>query len=189
MKDSPEQPKSIEELIKIIDEGAQLQYTFFWGHRQKRKSEVDKSCFSNWYPAAFKVGEHVYPTAEHYMMAAKARLFGDDEIFEQVFASDSPADAKSLGRKIRGFDESKWLENRFDIVVAGNLEKFSQNPDLKRFLVSTGTDILAEASPVDQIWGIGLASDADEIGDPKRWKGLNLLGFALMEVREKLKQV
>ena len=119
-------------------------------------------------------------------MAEKARLFGDD-ILVQILAAKSPAEAKKLGREIQGFDAEVWEAHKVDIVRAGNLHKFGQHKDLLKFLLSTGDRVLVEASPVDAIWGIGLAADAPEAADPARWRGPNLLGFALMEVRDELR--
>ncbi len=130
-------------------------------------------------------GRH-YRTAEHYMMAEKARLFGDSLAFDRVLASPTPGAAKAVGREIVGFDERIWLAQRFQIVVDANFAKFTQNPALGDFLANTGYRVLVEASPVDAIWGIGLAADDPRAADPLAWNGLNLLGFALMEVRARL---
>lgn len=127
-----------------------------------------------------------YPTAEHYMMAQKAKLFDDMDIFNQIIQSKHPKQAKDLGRQVKNFDENIWNEKRFEIVVQGNIAKFSQNPALKAYLLGTGDRVLVEASPVDKIWGIGLAKDNDKIHSPLNWQGLNLLGFALMQVRDEL---
>ena len=94
------------------------------------------------------------------------------------------AEAKALGRQVSNFDETTWNSKRFDIVVQGNIEKFTQNKDLEEFLLNTKESVLVEASPVDRIWGIGLAVDNEKVKNPKTWNGLNLLGFALMEARE-----
>lgn len=124
-----------------------------------------------------------YPTAEHFMMAGKAELFGDLDTRDQIPRVSDPGRVKALGRQVKPFDEARWLAQRWDIVVAANLLKFGQNPALRAFLLGTGSKVLVEASPLDTIWGIGLAADAEAAGDPRRWNGLNLLGFALMEVR------
>ena len=92
-----------------------------------------------------------------------------------------------MGRDVKGFDDETWSRHRFEIVVRGNEAKFGQNEDLKAFLLSTGEDILVEASPVDRIWGIGLAEDDPCATNPAQWQGLNLLGFALMTVRSMLR--
>lgn len=88
---------------------------------------------------------------------------------------------------MKGFDNDVWLQNRFEIVIEANLKKFGQNPEFKEFLLDTGDRVLVEVSPVDTIWGIGLAADSPSIEDPSQWKVLNLLGYALMVVREKLR--
>ena len=166
--------------------GSTFEYLYFWGHRATPGS-VGKSCFSQWYPAAFQVEGRRYATAEHWMMAGKARLFGDDANHDRIAASEDPSEAKALGRKIAGFDEARWVEQRYGIVVAGNQAKFEQNPPLRHFLLATGDKVLVEASPVDPIWGIGLAADDADAAEPAQWRGLNLLGFALMEVRSRLR--
>lgn len=163
-------------------------FLFFWGHQPAADGSVTKSCFSQWYEASFSVDGTLYRTAEHFMMAEKARLFGDRATHERVLSATTPAQAKRLGRMVQGFNEDAWVQQRFQIVVRANLEKFSQNQALGRFLLDTGDRVLVEASPVDAIWGIGLAADHPDAGRPDRWPGLNLLGLALMEARQVLAQ-
>lgn len=179
--------RSVEQLLGFIGAGGQPKYLMFWGHQPSPAGGVGKGCLSQWWPAAFTVDGASYPSAEHYMMAAKARLSGDAETAEQILAAPHPGAAKALGRRVRGFDEQRWAEQRFDVVVAGNMAKFGQHQDLRDFLVGTGGRVLVEASPLDRIWGIGLAADDDRAVSPECWLGLNLLGFALMEVRHQLR--
>jgi ribA/ribD-fused uncharacterized protein len=129
-----------------------------------------------------------YLTAEHWMMAEKARLFNDWNIAEEIIRTEKAPVVKDLGRQIKNFDEETWTKSRYEIVVKGNFYKFSQNEELKKFLLSTGDKIIVEASPVDFIWGIGLPADNQKVMNPTRWNGLNLLGFALMDVREKIRK-
>ena len=179
--------KSLEDLLRALRGGLRPRYLFFWGHRPLPGGEVGKSCFSQWWPAAFEVGGVSYPTAEHFMMAEKARLFGDEDARARILKADSPKAAKQLGRRVKNFEERAWAEARFRLVVEGNLAKFGQNPELGKFLVETGDAVLVEASPVDRIWGIGLSADDERASNPEQWRGLNLLGFALMEVRRRLR--
>lgn len=165
--------------------GEPLRYLCFWGHQPPRTG-VSSSCFSQWYDAGFSIDGVHYPTAEHYMMAGKARLFGDEAILAKVLSARTPDKAKAMGRKIVSFDEQRWTEARYALVVEGNLAKFTQNPALGAFLRATAGQVLVEASPVDIIWGIGLAKDDPDVQVPARWLGLNLLGFALMDVRDRL---
>ena len=141
---------------------------------------------SQWWPAAFEEERVVYKTAEHYMMAGKAKLFNDKEIFERILSKISPKDVKDLGRQIKNFDATSWDQHKYQIVERGNYLKFSQNKELNHFLIQTGSKVLVEASPVDPVWGIGLAEDNAYAWEPAKWRGENLLGFALMEVRDKL---
>lgn len=178
---------NLQWLLNKVEKKDKVKYLFFWGHAASKDGSVTKSCFSQWWPAAFVVDGVRYATAEHWMMANKAGLFGDKEILEKVLTAKSPADAKKLGRKVKNFDPKVWDENCFDIVCEGNYYKFSQHPDLKEFLLNTKDKVLVEASPVDNIWGIGMAQDNDHAENPRLWKGSNLLGFALMEVRDRLR--
>ena len=171
-------------LIDHINHGNTVKYLFFWGHQPKSKSHIDKACFSQWYQVGFQCEGVFYKTAEHYMMAEKAKLFDDNKIREEILNADHPGEAKTLGRKIRGFKDELWNKKRFSIVVRGNVAKFSAHESLKSYLIGTGERILVEASPVDKIWGIGLAANDLDAENPYRWKGLNLLGFALMEARQ-----
>jgi ribA/ribD-fused uncharacterized protein len=178
-------PRSVTELTSALAAGEPVGFLFFWGHRPSPNG-VGKGCLSQWWPAPFTVGGDTFATAEHYMMWGKARLFGDDEIAGKVLSSADPKQVKALGRKVRDFDQAPWEANRYDIVVAGNRHKFGQHADLREFLLGTGDQVLVEASPVDRVWGIGMAADDPGASDPARWRGLNLLGFALGDVRAEL---
>jgi ribA/ribD-fused uncharacterized protein len=120
------------------------------------------------------------------MMAEKARLFSDQEILEEILKTGNPKEVKSLGRKIKNFDHIVWDKHKYEIVKRGNLLKFSQNPEFKNFLLSTNEKVLIEASPYDRIWGIGMLESDPKAENPLQWNGENLLGFALMEVRDEL---
>ena len=128
----------------------------------------------------------IFTTAEHFMMHQKAMLFGDQETALRILDADHPFEAKTLGRRVRGFDEARWNQARLEIVIRGNIEKFAQNTNLLNFLLGTGDDVLAEASPNDLVWGIGCREEDPTATQPKNWPGQNLLGFALMRVREQL---
>ncbi|MDR0352649.1 MAG: NADAR family protein [Opitutaceae bacterium] len=180
-------PENRAVLIALVQAGAPVDYIFFWGHRKPEDGSVTKSCFSQWYEAAFRINGELFRTAEHHMMVRKARLFGDEPSARRILAAATPNEAKSLGRKIQGFSEETWLAHREEIVFTGNFAKFSQHSPLRRFLLATGDSILVEASPKDSIWGIGLAQDSPFAREPSSWQGLNLLGFALMKVRTRLR--
>jgi ribA/ribD-fused uncharacterized protein len=180
-------PRSPRDLPTYFAQGHRPEYLLFWGH-QAPKTGVNRSCFSQWFEAGFEVDGIAYRTAEHFMMAGKARLFDDLATCERILAARTPGEAKKLGREIRGFDETAWVAARLDIVTQGNIAKFAQNPALGAFLLGTGRQVLVEASPVDPVWGIGLAATDPAAQDPRAWRGLNLLGFALMAARDALRQ-
>ncbi|MFJ3897770.1 MULTISPECIES: NADAR family protein [unclassified Streptomyces] len=179
---------SQEALISQVRAGAKVKYLHFWGHRPRPDGRVGASCLSQWWPSPFTVDGVTYATAEHWMMAGKARLFGDGDALARVLAAGHPSQAKKAGRLVRGFDEEVWARERFGIVVEGSLRKFSADAELRGFLLGTGERVLVEASPVDRVWGIGLAADDVAAGDPERWRGPNLLGFALMAARGVLRE-
>ena len=174
-------------LKQKVRTGARVKYLHFWGHRPLPDGRVGASCLSQWWPSPFTVDGVRYATAEHWMMAGKARLFRDAEAERLALAAEHPAEAKKAGRLVRGFDDAVWARERFRIVVEGSVHKFAAHPELRGFLLGTGERVLVEASPLDRVWGIGLAATDQGAGDPERWKGPNLLGFALMEARERLR--
>ncbi len=163
-----------------------LKYVFFWGHTPSKDGSVSKSCFSQWWIESFVVDGIEYKSAEHWMMAGKAQLF-DPDMVSKIVAANSPAEAKKLGRKIKNFDSFIWNEHKYEIVKEGNIHKFSQNESFREFLLNTGDQILVEASPYDKIWGIGMTQNDPRATHPEQWDGENLLGFALMEVRDELR--
>ncbi|WP_372409965.1 NADAR family protein [Streptomyces luteireticuli] len=178
--------RSVEELTAAVERGERPKYVHFWGHRPRRDGGVGPGCFSQWWPSPFTVDGVAYPTAEHWMMAGKARLFADAEAEARVLAAGHPKQAKDAGRTVRGFDEEEWRRHRFALVVEGSVHKFAAHPELTEYLLGTGERVLVEASPLDRVWGIGLAAADEGADDPARWQGLNLLGFALMEARQRL---
>lgn len=159
-------------------------FLFFWGHRPKNKNIVDKSCLSQWYVAPFVVDGKEFKTCEHWMMYQKAVLFKDIKKANSILKAETPKEAKRLGRRVKNFEEDIWDNNKYAIVVKGNAYKFNQNKKLKNFLVNTGHRELVEASPYDTIWGIGLKQDDPRARYKEQWKGANLLGKALVDVRK-----
>lgn len=176
----------IQNTIELFQEKGNLQFLFFWGYTIK--NEISKACFSQWFPASFKENSIEYRTAEHYMMAEKARLFNDDETMLKILESGNPKEAKSLGREIKNFDHQTWDNHKYEIVKKGNFLKFSQNSEFREFLLSTEDKVIVEASPYDTIWGIGMSESDSKAENPSQWRGENLLGFALMEVRDELRR-
>jgi ribA/ribD-fused uncharacterized protein len=172
----------------IANQTEKTEYLCFWGHAPSRDGSITKTCFSQWFDCPFTVEGIEYPTAEHWMMAEKARLFGDEKQLSAILSTPKPAAAKAFGRLVENFDPSVWNGKRSEIVVQGNVHKFSQNTDIQSFLLATGDKIIVEASSRDTIWGIGLGPENPLAQVPEKWRGLNLLGFALMEVRDILNQ-
>ena len=179
--------RSLNALLELVHGGARPEYLLFFGHRPPYGGLINATCLSQWWQVDFIADGERYPSTEHFMMASKAKLFGDYDTAEKIRQDPNPKNAKVLGRVVAGFDKEKWENHRFDIVVDGNLAKFGQHRKLKEYLLGTGDQVLVEASPVDTIWGIGLDRDGKHAKNPDRWRGLNLLGFALMEVREQLR--
>jgi hypothetical protein len=178
--------RNVDAVIAAFESGAPPKLLLFWGHTAKRPDVIDKACFSQWWPCRFVVDGVAYASAEHFMMAEKARLFGDAASRDAILAARTPAEAKKRGRGVQGYDDDVWAKHRFDIVTRASVAKFEQNEALGVFLRQTGSTVLVEASPTDRIWGIGLAASDAAASDPRTWKGLNLLGFALMEARSLL---
>tara|TARA_R110002110_G_scaffold415797_1_gene656211 strand:+ start:33556 stop:34116 length:561 start_codon:yes stop_codon:yes gene_type:complete len=178
---------NITSLKTALNDGESLKYVYFWGH-SANLSYIDHHCLSQWYPCGFTQDNILYPTTEHYLMAKKALLFNDKDAFKLILQSSNPGAVKKIGRAVIGFEQTLWDKNKFDIAVSGNYLKFFQNDDLKNYLINTRNKVLVEASPVDRIWGVGLAQDDPKINDPENWQGDNLLGFALMQVRAEIRK-
>ncbi len=175
---------NLEWLKKQCSSEKCIKYLFFWGHQPSKDGSITASCLNQWWICNFEVDDIVYKSAEHWMMAEKARLFKDEEMLEKIINCDSPAEAKKWGREVRDFIPEVWNDYRYEIVVNGNIYKFSQNEDLKTFLLTTKNRVLVEASPRDRIWGIGMGKNNENAENPEKWRGQNLLGFALMEARD-----
>lgn len=141
---------------------------------------------SNWYPSVFALDGVTFSSMEQYMMYRKAVCFGDEKVAAKILATEDVAEIKAFGRLVSGYDESLWNGVRQIVVYEGLLEKFLQNPDLMEQLKYTGSAVLAECAVKDRIWGIGLSMHDPDRLERAKWQGQNLLGYALMMVREKL---
>ena len=175
-----------DELVAAMAVEGAPKWLMFWGHQPEAGGGVGKGCLSQWWPCRFTVDGVEYASAEHWMMAGKARLFGDSGALARILGARTPAEAKALGRLVQGFDDAAWEAARFELVVGGNVQKFRQDDALLGYLLGTRGRVLVEASPRDRVWGIGLSSSHEDATEPRKWRGLNLLGFALMEARERL---
>lgn len=153
---------------------------FFWHEYE------ENGCFSNWYTSPFVIDDFRYQHVEQYLMAQKAKLFHDSEMYTAILRANTPDECKKLGRKVTPFDANTWENARYGILKAGLFAKFSQNKKLKAALLATGNATLAEASPYDDIFGIKLSAETAKHISPEQWPGRNLLGKALMEVRDEL---
>jgi ribA/ribD-fused uncharacterized protein len=166
-----------EKLIAGLEAGQAVEgYELFYG-----------GWCSQWAPTPFVLEGARFATAEHYMMASKARLFGDDVALGAIMTLRDPALVKSIGRTVRGFETRRWAAVRYDVVLEGNRAKFAQHRKAREYLLSTGNKVIVEASPTDRIWGVGLDEEDPRCHDPRQWKGENLLGFAIMQVRHELR--
>lgn len=166
-----------EELLTLeIPRPEDASQCFFWYSKN--------SPFSQWYASPFYVNEQRYPTAERYMMAQKARLFGDPHSHRLLLSAGTSAkQSKAIGRKIANFDEATWCDHRERIVLIGNYYKFMQNEDLAKQLLDTEGIYLAEAAPNERVWGVGVSTTQAKRVPVAKWSGLNLLGTTLMRVR------
>jgi len=177
---------SRSKMIEQFNKSGKLDFVFFW---KPQNNVINESCLSQWQYSEFNVDGDRYYYAEQYMMAEKARLFKDKEILKLIMESKDPKEMKALGQKVRNFDQELWNKTRYSIVLNGNYFKFAQNKEMRNFLLATGDKMLVEASPMDTIWGIGLSVNNEKAYNPNLWRGQNLLGCVLMEVRDDLKNV
>lgn len=148
--------------------------------------DEENGYLSNWYLSNFKIGSTQFSSMEQYMMYQKAIVFNDTKSAKKILETTDVSKIKALGRQVSNYNDKYWNGVRQIIIYKGLLEKFSQNKDLKKRLLNTGNDILAECAVQDKIWGIGLSMKDVNRWDMEKWRGENLLGFALMMVREEL---
>lgn len=151
------------------------------------RPEEENGWFSNWYPSAFELSGIRFTTLEQYMMYQKAVCFEDQDSATQILRADDPGQIKALGRSVSGYDDDLWNGMRQLVVYEGAMAKFSQDAELKKRLINTGTALLAECAVRDRIWGIGLSMTHPDRLDPQKWQGQNLLGYTLMMVRNRLR--
>ena len=171
---------TLQWLQQEISAGRKRELCLFWGHQPSKDDSMTKSCLSQWWMKDFYAMANSYLCMEQYMMAAKAELFGDKEIRDQILKCSDQKQIKALGRKVRGFDQAVWDKFKYAIVLNGNWLKFSQNRELREFLLSTGDSVLVEASPYDNIWGIRLSANSPEARRRKQcFKILDRTGFML----------
>ena len=174
-------------IIERYNAGEEMNIIPFWGHTPNPK-KMTKACFSQWYDCQFDLFGESYHTAEQYMMAQKASLFKDWTTWNKIMDADDPRAYKALGREVRNFDPERWDREKYRIVLMGNLAKFSMNPELLAYLLDSGDSVLVEGSPFDDVWGVKMGTDDPRIKNPNEWLGENLLGFALMETRDILRE-
>lgn len=147
-------------------------HIYFWG-----------SIFSNFHPIDFIHQNNEFANSEQAFMWRKAVFFKDFDTALKILETTNPQEAKSLGRKVKYYDDIKWNQIREQIMYEVNIDKY-ENKELQKLLLSTNNLIIVESSPVDKIWGVGLSKEDPRILDENNWKGLNLLGKVLMKVRE-----
>ncbi len=186
LKETIEQKYSVATIRNNYQSGKKSKFVFFWKPEISKDGRLTESCLGQWWKSDFELDGQKYICMEQFMMSGKAKLFGDEEIDREVLRATDPKTIKSLGRAVRNFDNDVWDRQKFTIVYYGNLLKFSQNNELKEFLLSTKNKILVEASPLDSIWGIKLSAKNIDSNNPMKWRGQNLLGCALMQVRDEL---
>lgn len=142
-----------------------------------------RGVFSQWHPSRFEIDGLKYNCAEQYMMAQKARMFGDKKAEALIMTAKTPNEQKQLGRTVRNFDQRAWSAVARDVVARGSIAKFSANSDLRSQLLATEGKTLVEASPRDLIWGVGLNEDDPRVHDRHQWRGRNWLGQVLTDIR------
>lgn len=150
--------------------------------------DEENGYLSNWYLSEFTIDDIAFSSMEQYMMYEKAILFHDQETANKILQTDNVAEIKALGRTVQNFDDTVWGQSREEIVYKGVFEKFRQNPELRKRLERTGEEVIAECAVKDKIWGIGLSMKDEDRFCVERWKGQNLLGKIMMDVRKDIKQ-
>jgi ribA/ribD-fused uncharacterized protein len=155
-----------------------MNVVFFWTPTQTN------GWMSNWSFHSVEEDDKKFPTTEHYLMYHKAMLMGDAHTANRILQAKTPRQVKDLGRLVKNFSEERWVAEREGIMYRALWLKTTQHKEVRDMLLATAGNVLAEASPYDRIWGIGLSKE--EAVHQTEWRGLNLLGKAWMKVREVL---
>lgn len=148
--------------------------------------DEENAYLSNWYLSAFEVDGMRFSSMEQYMMYQKAMTFHDETVADKIMRESDFAKIKQYGREVSSYDDVVWNGIRQIVVYRGLLAKFSQNEELKQKLKKTGDAILAECAVNDRVWATGISMKDERRFEMDKWKGENLLGFALMQVRQVL---
>jgi ribA/ribD-fused uncharacterized protein len=180
----PAMPLDVCALAEAVWRGSQPDYLVFpdWG------GAPPVGWLAPWTPTPFETATGAFASGEHYLMHAKALLFGDHSVAEKILRAKSPGQARELGRRVSGFDENVWTTERGRVMDETNQAKFSALPELAAYLLSTWPAVLVQASALDCVWGSGLDLGDSLLRRPERWPGQNLVGFSLMRVREGLRR-
>ena len=165
-------PEPSPAVIAVEPESKVEEFHFFW-----------QGPLSQWHHSPFTVNGVRYTHAEQFMMAEKAKIFGDGFTLGLIMTATTPKKQKELVRGVANFNEAVWKRNARDVVMRGNRAKFTQNPEPFGVLMATAGKTLVEASPYDRVWGIGLAASDPRALSRKTWRGENGLGEVLTELR------
>lgn len=168
---------NVDQIKKRYDNGEKLTYSFFYG-----------GYYSQWHPSKLRINDISYCNNEQFMMAKKADYFGDVKSYNKIMSETDPSIIKAIGRKVCGFTDEKWDLIKYTVVFIANFAKFTQNEKMKNYLLNDNNDVIVEASPTDHVWGIKMGYDEKDKENPHCWKGQNLLGFAIMHVRDILRK-
>ena len=182
---------NLSELQNRVKSGQKYEYLFFLMKKKEEKAnkEIKTDCFSRWYRSEFHVETETYWCVEQFLTAQKARIFEDHETLKAILSSETSEQLHTLGRSIKNFDKKVWNSVSYSILTNGNYQKFIQNHELMRFLLSSEEKIIAQASMNDKIWGIGLDEKHESATNPCLWTGKNFLGFSLIEIRSELRRI
>ena len=166
---------------KLTVAGRQVDAVYF------HKPDEPDGYLSNWYPSPFTLDGVQFSSAEQCIMYQKCMIFGDHQCAEKILATDDTKLQQALGREAKGYISDVWVGIRQIILRRALLAKFTQNEDLKKKLLDTGDCWLVECARTDKIWACGIRLDDDRRFDAANWRGQNILGFTLMDVREMLR--
>lgn len=143
-------------------------------------------CLSVWHRSPVDLHGRRFASVGQYLVHAKALTFGDEATAMRVFAMDDPAYLRNLSRQVTPFDAGRWAHARAGLAREALAAKFEQDEELAAFLRATGDATIAACLGEDDLWGTGVAADAPEAAMPLAWRGGNLLGRLLEEVRAEL---
>ena len=159
---------------------------YFLDLKEKIVIDTPFSNFNMNFPIS--IGGRSYNCNEQYIQSEKAKLFDNAESFKNIMSSTDPREMKRLGRQVKGYIDAKWKEHSHTTIMDCVRRKIYDYGKMQELLLATGNKTIGEGTP-DMHFGVGLHISDPRVLNADEWKGKNIMGTALMEVRSEIQML